>query len=185
MPIYDYQCHMCRVTFTEQKNFLDNGVECPNCHAVGTDTYYNETFGKDTPQVGRIWFRINVNTGFASSAGPVGGTDFSHVLGEDGKYIASEKQLNEYLKMTRDKYFDQTNGIQSVMRPVQNETTGEITMEKFSHKTEGVDLGELHVIDENKGYNEVMSAFDSSVPGGRDNETLAQAEARLKKAVGV
>ncbi len=185
MPIYNFQCQMCKSTFVEQRNMKDNGVECHCCGALGTDTYMDPDFGREMPQVCRVWARINVSTGFASSASPAGGDDWSHVLGEKGTHIASEKQLNEYLKVTRDKYFAQTNGIKSVMRPIQNETTGEVTMEKFSHDAVGTDLGELHIVEENKGYNEVMSAFDSSVPGGKDNETLAQAEARLKKAVGM
>lgn len=184
MPIYYFQCQMCSTTFIDQKNYLDNGAECPNCEARGDETFPNPEYGnRDMPKVCRVWMNAPAMPKGLSLANGGQGLDYSHVFGEQGKMIASERELKDYLKLTRDKYFAQTNGVKSVMRPVKNERTGEVTMEKFSHEQQGVDLGEMHIVEENRGYNEVMSAFDSSVPGGKDNETLADAQKRLQKVV--
>jgi hypothetical protein len=52
--------------------------------------------------------------------------------------------------------------------------------EEYYNET-GIDLGELHIhgTDQPKGKNTPMSVFDSSVPFGKDNETVEEFNKRM------
>ena len=51
--------------------------------------------------------------------------------------------------------------------------------EKYVEET-GIDLGEYHVVEDHKGRDTPMSAFDSSTPYvGKDNETVEEFERRV------
>ena len=81
------------------------------------------------------------------------GVDMSNPLGKR-EVVSSKRRHRDVLKEARENYYNDT----------------------------GIDLGEYHVVEENKGKDTPMSAFDSSVPYvGKDNETMDEFERRVTK----
>lgn len=76
--------------------------------------------------------------------------DMSMVMGEK-THVTSRRKHADLLKQNRENYWKRT----------------------------GIDTGEQFIHDEHVGCNRIRSSFDSSVPSGRDGETVEQFEKRV------
>lgn len=70
-----------------------------------------------------------------------------------GVRLSSRSQLKGALDKAREDYFHATDGEKTVDVPVQNED-GTVTFEKVTTVHKGVDLGEIHPVETNVGFND-------------------------------
>lgn len=135
LPSYAFECTKCQESFTVYRGMQNvQETTCKSCGAAYDDLV--QVYG-----VPHIIHDIDNKEGRINEA-----VDMTHVFGE-GAHISSGRQLTEYKKTTRDRYFHNTNKDRRVLLPVRNETTGKIDMELVTRKGNGIDLGEIHEVD--------------------------------------
>ncbi len=136
LPSYSFECGKCGNEFGVFRLYRKkHTVKCPKCRS-GYEKL-REIFG--VPYVISDISHTEGRTGED--------LDMSHALG-DGVTISSRRQLAEYKRLTRDRYFHNTDGSRRVLKPFVDPDSGKITMDYVTVKSNGIDLGEIHEVDE-------------------------------------
>ncbi len=135
LPGYSYECEKCEHVSVYYRGMKDvNQSKCRKCKA-------------GPEHLKQVW-----------PSAPYVISDVSHQEGRTGEdlampifgknvRVASRRQIKEYKRLTRDKYWADTDRTHSVLKPFKDPETGKITMEKVTRKGRGIDLGEIHEIE--------------------------------------
>jgi putative FmdB family regulatory protein len=137
MPSYSFECRKCNHKFGVYVGMRDLEIcRCPKCKAK--HEHLDQIYG--VPYIISDVSHQEGRTGHED-------LDMTHVFGP-GARISSRRQLKQYKDLTRDKYFRDTDGKREVMKPFKDPDTGKIHMEKVTREQNGIDLGEIHEVDE-------------------------------------
>jgi hypothetical protein len=151
MPFYSYECVRerggCGQEWKEFKSIAARrNVECPACLMHGDHKAKDPITGRSDHVIIIDVRNRQLISSIDHQDGRTGEPISMPAYGPDVT-VTSRRQIKELREKTREKYFNDTDGEKTVVRPVQHKD-GKVTLERFTRKHEGIDLGEIHTMED-------------------------------------